>query len=229
MGHALVLPLGAPVVPSIWAAYGTDDHKIETVDDVEGLRAVTEFGGWFKVANKWEQMSHHTGLQKKLEEKQQPALAYDTAFSLSALNRDDVIEAIVHFSRVDRPNAKGVSGAMLVAGLGGRIASADPSNEKTSCPHRGAVAWLLVNATWPYEDELSGGHAKAEIVAWVGRMKKRFNDELGVVVTTAHANPDGEALGVEDDALRLRLRKLKSTYDPHNMFHLNKNILPSEE
>ncbi len=102
---------------------------------------------------------------------------------------------------------------------GGAIA--DTGDEETAFSHRNALCESLVATSWIDQAEDESRIAAA----------RRFAAALapftsGAYVNTAGSDKQSDARSVYGENKLQRLRKLKSKYDPYNIFHRNANITP---
>ena len=128
---------------------------------------------------------------------------------------DDAIAALV-----DRDPADATVPGVSLQAYGGAIADVD--DDATAFSHRHARFEYVAAAKWddPDQDSLRMGAAR------------RAAAKLDPFAVGAYVNAlsDEGALGVRraySDAKLARLTAVKDAYDPHNVFHLNHNIAPS--
>ena len=102
---------------------------------------------------------------------------------------------------------------------GGAIGRVAPA--KTAFPHRRAVNNLMVNLSWPFEED-GAPHLAALGAYWQSLAPYTdgyyTNEVAGEPQATIDANYQGNLA---------RLREVKKTYDPGNLFRLNANVLPA--
>ena len=145
---------------------------------------------------------------------------YSAGHYLTGLS-DAAIEAFLGRGAADGADWTSVAGGGFQA-YGGAIA--EVANEDSAFSHRDAVVEFFAGSSWtdPAEDEDRMAAARA-----YGAALAPFAS--GVYVNVLH---DEGAEGVRrayGDAKLAKLSGLKRRYDPDNVFHLNQNIVPSEE
>jgi FAD/FMN-containing dehydrogenase len=108
--------------------------------------------------------------------------------------------------------------------LGGSVARV--SHDATAYAGRDVAHNIIIDAVWlPHE---SGEHAAAE-TAWARRFLQDLRPHRagGVYVNFLDADDDsGRTREAYGDRTFRRLAEVKAKYDPDNVFHHNKNILP---
>jgi FAD/FMN-containing dehydrogenase len=128
---------------------------------------------------------------------------------------DGAIEALL-----DRDPADATLPSVSLQAYGGAIADVD--DEATAFSHRGARFEYVASAKWsePDEDSLRMGAARQAAAKLdpfaAGAYVNALSDEGAAGVRRAYS-----------EAKRARLTAVKDAYDPHNIFHLNHNIVPS--
>jgi FAD/FMN-containing dehydrogenase len=127
---------------------------------------------------------------------------------------DELISALVHSAHeLGSPFSQ-----IEVLSLGGAIARVGA--EETAFPYRGA-AWLInVPATW----ELAAD--TIDEVAWARRTYARLAPHLGAGTYVNFMDDDETPPSAYGQTLA-RLQRVKSVYDPDNVFRLNHNIEPA--
>jgi FAD/FMN-containing dehydrogenase len=143
---------------------------------------------------------------------------YWKATNLTSLS-DEVIDVVAdHAYRATSPRSYA---AMFH--LGGAVARAP--RDATAYPARDVEHNIIVDAAWLPEE--ADSHGAAEI-AWARAFLEALESHrAGVYVNFLDAD-DGSARVREayGDATYRRLAEVKARYDPENVFHNNKNVLP---
>lgn len=108
---------------------------------------------------------------------------------------------------------------ILLRALGGAFSRVDP--EATAIAHRQAEALLMVNGALPADataEQVAAAKAGSDAaMAFTSGVYGNFSVEQGDHVIEAMYPPD----------TLLRLRRVKSQFDPHNVFRQNHNIAPA--
>ena len=144
------------------------------------------------------------------------ALNYWKANMLPELS-DDAVDAMIQcFSRCPTP-----MGAILVEHFHGAVCRVGVS--ETAFPHRSPGYNFLILGQWPDPGQTD------RCVAWVREtyeaMKPFFASGRYVNYFSGDEGNDGVAAAYGVNLARLR--QIKKTYDPGNLFHLNQNIPPA--
>jgi FAD/FMN-containing dehydrogenase len=134
---------------------------------------------------------------------------------------DDVIDLIAEHAY----GARSPRSYSAIFHMGGAVARVP--NDATAYAGRDVGHIMSIDAVWLADE--SGEHADAE-TAWARRYRSALRSHsAGVYVNFLDSDDDAsrvrEAYG---DATYRRLAEVKATYDPQNVFHLNKNIEPSK-
>jgi hypothetical protein len=131
---------------------------------------------------------------------------------------DALLDALVHFSRVDIPgkNAKPI---ILIASILGEMRRNDGS--LSSIRHRKAVAWIVIEAG--YEPHATKDQIK-DVTDWANRVKAKILEIGGEDGPHNFRDTDGRRIKFFTDEQRTFLRQAKKKYDPQNLLTLNKNI-----
>ena len=128
---------------------------------------------------------------------------------------DPLIDALI-----DRGESVGSPLSVIeVLALGGAIR--DVPNDATAFPHRSA-RWLInIAGQWREPG------ATEDEIAWVRDTFATLEPHLsGGAYSNFMADDDGETATVAYGPTLARLREIKATYDPDNVFRLNQNIEP---
>jgi FAD/FMN-containing dehydrogenase len=221
----LVLPAGAPVVPTIWINTSADAPK--GLAACEELAPATRLGGLFNVVNKWE-VARYEKVQCAIAAEQAHGFLYQTAVVLRVI--DDA--TVTHL--VESIAAAPARSVFIVMPNVGVYKTTDPGCVKCSYGMRHTAAWVLVESR--YDPEVDGPVAGRErCAAWcrsfVQGMKDKFPD---AVQHTSHAFSDGDTdvsaggNNVSHDTsnvkLMERLRAAKARFDPENLFSHNRSL-----
>jgi FAD/FMN-containing dehydrogenase len=130
---------------------------------------------------------------------------------------DSTIETVVDYAdRITSPLSD-----IKLAPLGGAIARVEESD--TAYPHRRAPWVININTRWA--DGKSDGH-----VAWTRALWEALQPVStgGVYVNFLGDEGPDRVRAAYGDSNYQRMARLKSVYDPDNVFHLNQNIPPAQ-
>jgi len=232
----LVFPAGAPVVPMTWAYFGS----AKTPQEVPELVKASNLGGWITLANTIQPLSYHSGLQTILSPHQSSNFNYHSVSPLGNQNEhlsEEFIQTLLEFTRGSK--ASEISGAaVILLAIGGNVTTADVDNQKTAIPPpiRKAKYFVLVEAIWNPEQGQTGKNAARDwarkalsIVAKYRPGDMRYApDEVNTgEKPIGDLAFKGEGIAGYTPELHARLGKLKTKYDPENLFRMNVNITPS--
>lgn len=171
-------------------------------------------------------MSYHTGLQRETEKKQGSCWAYERAPLISNAP-DELLEIIWKHTHEDAVNSKSVT---LLQVLGGKMGEVDPT--ATPFYWRNAKYWMITLSLWD-GNASNADEKKKEAVEWARSLHektKKFHVGTYAAPISNDETKDAQLdFGDYYGANAARLRELKSKYDPENLFHLNRNILPDSE
>lgn len=228
----LVLPAGAPVVPTMWLHVGPEAPKgkaaVGTIPDLEGS---TNIGGIINAENTWNVVDH-AKVQVSIAENQRHGFYYQSFIVLN-----DFTEGIV--SCMLEASAKATPGtAFVIFPADGLAKDSDPDYAKTSQSLRPEnKAWLLIEAKIdPYDPggyEMSKERARSCVRDLVSEVNSK---NPGAVGKTMHAFGDakdensGETNVVPWSASRAsadvieKLRAIKSRVDPDNVLCHNRKL-----
>ena len=157
------------------------------------------------------------GVQRLIDTEFEDGHRYYTKEAHVADLADDAIDALVGFWR-DMP----MEGEVEIIGLGGAIG--DVAEPDTAFSNRGYLLWLNFAMRWdnPADDPDYIGRTRmivAALAPWVGQ---------GVYVNMLNFDEQDrvvEALGGPEK--HAKLARLKTQYDPQNLFRMNYNIPPA--
>jgi FAD/FMN-containing dehydrogenase len=187
-------------------------------DGARAIRALREFGTpLVDLVGPTPYVDHQSGLDDTVPHGWH---YYWKATDLTGLS-DEVIDVIAeHAYRADSPRSYA---AMFH--LGGAVARAAP--DATAYLGRDIEHNIVIDAAWLPEQDDSVGAAE---MAWARAFLDALRPHRAGVYVNFLDSDDGagrvrEAYG--DDTYR-RLAEVKAKYDPDNVFHNNKNILPAE-
>jgi FAD/FMN-containing dehydrogenase len=108
----------------------------------------------------------------------------------------------------------------LVFQLGGAVASV--ADEASAYSHRSAGFAVNINAAWLPDDPEPEAH-----IAWTRRLHSAIQpDATGVYVNFLGVEGEERIKAAYGNNKFARLREVKRTYDPHNLFQGNQNISP---
>ena len=135
---------------------------------------------------------------------------FSDSFSDQAI--DDALEAI------SRPTA--MVNMVHIRGMGGAVSNVRA--DATAFAHRSQKYFISVIAVWTPDDEQQSVHE-----AWADRLWSRIRPEGNGVYVNFLQNEEPERINDAYPAeTLLRLREVKTKYDPANMFRFNQNIQP---
>jgi FAD/FMN-containing dehydrogenase len=184
----------------------------------EGLRALAPLKAFAEPALDLAGPMLYLGLQTMLDASAPPGLHnYNRAEWLEELT-DEAIDALVDgFEHVSSPLSQ-----VILARMGGAVARVPDA--ATAFPHRQARNLLWMVSTWrPHDDP-------EPHLAWAREMTQRmFPFAAGGVYLNALGDEPAERVRRAYGTNWQRLREIKRTYDPHNLFRLNANIDPVDK
>jgi hypothetical protein len=216
-GSMIALPTGAPVFINVVTMIGDEVKGVDKYTDVPFLSRISKLGAWFRVSNDLGKKDYITEVAPMLEPVQQRTYGTVVGAIVYALD-DALLDALVHFSRVDIPgkNAKPI---ILIASILGEMRRNDGS--LSSIRHRKAVAWIVIEAG--YEPHATKDQIK-DVTDWANRVKAKILEIGGEDGPHNFRDTDGRRIKFFTDEQRTFLRQAKKKYDPQNLLTLNKNI-----
>lgn len=111
---------------------------------------------------------------------------------------------------------------VFIAQIGGAMARVAP--DATAFAHRAAHYTMNVHTRWDDADK------DAACLAWARDLfAKTASQATGSVYVNFMPDDDGDRIGGAYGANIARLREVKATYDPGNLFRVNHNIMPAAD
>jgi len=185
--------------------------------------AVSSFG-WTPI-NTMKPMSYFSGTQRLAvgpkNDRQGPGFYFIRALILTSFT-EEMIDILWEETHKSNPNNTSV---LAVQTIGGKTNEASP--EETAISNRNFKYWMLILGNWSKPSERSA------VIEWVNRVNKRLlpfvSSDYGAVALgeVDHLGGEGKpGRRLYDDQAWEKLRKVKTKYDPQNIFHKNYNIPP---
>jgi FAD/FMN-containing dehydrogenase len=205
----------APFVPEEWQGRRVIAVAGQFAGDLEeGERLMKPLRGLKPIVDLWQPMPY-LAIQGLLDPgNPYGARAYWRAYNVGGLEESAIDMFIERAAAIPSPLT-----AFIMLGMGGAVSRV--GEKDTALSGRNAPFNVHLNGIWETADE------DEENIAWVRETTSAFErfivPGMALNFTTEISNAD-----IEDsfgDKLQ-RLRKLKSTYDPTNLFRLNQNIPP---
>ena len=216
---------GSPwLITTMWAHFGDEKYPSE----VQVLNEASRLGGWLVVEDSIRPMSYHDEVQEMTRQHNQSGYLYNTLVQLGNLSEplpDEFFQEMVAFTRrAKHQSLRRTEVALFVVGRGydSEIPAHKTSLDQAS---RDCRYFAIVDSHW---DEKYGEEGKEEAKGWA-RECARILSKYCVAKTfhAAHAGEERESTISFDDDLIRYLHRLKSKYDPQNVFRQNCNIDPS--
>jgi len=127
---------------------------------------------------------------------------------------DETLDTLIELAAPERSHGS----AIIIKQLNGAASRVSPS--ATAFPHRNLPYSVLPLAMWPKDIDGS------PLIAWVDEVEEAMAPITGgVYVNGAHSHPSSMVYGANYE----RLARIKSIYDPENLFRSNENIVPAAE
>jgi len=221
----IAMPGGAPVFINVATMIGGDEVKNAKVyTDIPFLASVSNLGALFRMSNDLGRKDYIDEIAVILEPVQQRCYASAIGAMVYAFD-DAMLDALVHFTRVDLPTGKNTKPIIIVQTISGEQRRNDGS--LSSLRHRKAVAWVIIEAG--YEP-----HATPEQIQsvrdWATRAKQKVIEIGGEDGPHNFCDSDGRRIKFFTDEQRVFLEGAKKKYDPNNLFTLpDKSIVSHSE
>jgi hypothetical protein len=214
------IPLGAPVFVTIPTTIGGPEvQQAKVYTDVPYLKRMSRLGGsWFQLSSTMGRKDYLADIAPLLEPVQQRGYVTNIGVMMYVWNDEAVLDALVHFSRVDVP-CKNSKATIICSTMSGKTRRDDGG--KSSIRHRKALAWMIIEAA--YEPHATPAQIQ-NVMDWANRCKARLMELGGEDGPHDFRDTEGRRIKYYNDEQRVFLEQAKQKYDPANILTLNKNI-----
>jgi FAD/FMN-containing dehydrogenase len=232
-----VLPIGAPVIPTLWAAFS---DTATTASQIPDLAKTSGLGGWFKLENSLKPISFHGDLQTITTKVIHSGFIYQTITIIGERGQplgNEFISELLAFTRSPLPKEL-KEGVIILFPTGGEMGRADDGTKTClNAAVRLGRYFAVVECYWKPECGDAGKTAARDWVkiAYALLTKKSHatftyapDEIVERKIESAESlthNTTGTNAGYPPQMYE-KLQRLKGKYDGANVFKQNTNILP---